>query len=151
MKWLIPLLGVAATLLPTRDAHAWLQFCNKTDTTVSVAYQRYVGQCDTWGARGWWVLAPGECQMAQGGTLQNKNLSRYYYVYAKGVDGRVWEGPNQFRVTQQAFDTVPSVSKDGVCQLAQVQCPANGCPPSFYVGGAQIDVGKNANFSVDIQ
>jgi|SRR5689334_22919349 uncharacterized membrane protein len=80
-----------------------LNFCNQTSTRVWVAIMFHDDDaCDEWRREGWWSLNPGECKGVLGlGLFHNE----YYYYYAEGDDGRVWEGPyGDVCVSDESFD-----------------------------------------------
>lgn len=85
------LTAAAAGLIGSRDAHAWLQFCNGTSDTVNVAISFHdpytCGALGDWRDKGWWVMSPGECKTALGGDLDNSTY--YYYAFSKSS---TWSG-----------------------------------------------------------
>ena len=110
-------------------AHAWVQFCNGTDVTISTTYERYDASCaaedgSVWKKAGWWTLAPGQCKIVYGASISN----RYSYYYAHG-GGLVWEGPYSTCVPYTAFAWCDNL------------CSNN----ARYVGFRQYDTGGAAN------
>jgi uncharacterized membrane protein len=68
-------------------AEAGFEVCNKSNERASVS----IGYKDDgfgWTSEGWWPVAPGECVDIIKGDLK----SRYYYIYATGHRGGVWQG-----------------------------------------------------------
>jgi uncharacterized membrane protein len=137
-KLLVPFLGtfgvLAAILLDTKPANAWFEVCNKSTRTAQVAYAHvYAG----WNSEGWWYLKSGDCARVYGGDLANAN--RYFYVYAKSLDGKaVWSGNNNFCV-------VLSGTKFGL-KGADKRCGGNGT----FVGFQQVDTGNSRNYTYSL-
>jgi uncharacterized membrane protein len=107
-------LAVMALLGIGKDAHAWLQLCNRSSTYVWASYVYYSNSSSPcgypdWVSRGWWRLAPNQCAIVQGGTLQTNQLGSNYLVRAEGDDGRRWQGPYTFRVKNSAFQVCNSI------------------------------------------
>jgi uncharacterized membrane protein len=83
----------AATLLVTaigtaEDCFANFRVCNRSEQRVDVAFG-YPHPQFGWTSEGWWTIASGECRTIFQGSLTN----RYYYLYATGSAGAVWQGP----------------------------------------------------------
>lgn len=106
-------------------AHAWFTICNKSSTSVVVAFaymdapdirsycdtlSRTIGNCPplppsgrVWNSEGWWNLDSGDCAQVYPHELTKRNS--YYYVYAESNDGgsRVWGGQHSFCTISDAF------------------------------------------------
>jgi uncharacterized membrane protein len=106
-----------------------LNFYNQTNTTVFVAIMFFDddvcgGDYGDWRTQGWWRLAPGETKSVHSLDLFH---NRYYYYYAKGNDGRVWEGTyGDVYVYSGAFDSCIDIGSTGADDV---------------VGMRQLDIG----------
>src|SRR5262245_26802967 len=95
------ILMLAAILTTPLKCFAGLRFCNLTPMPINTAVGEKVG--NTWQARGWFPLAPGECTVVVGGKLAN----RYYYYY--GFSGkREWSGRTPFCTSAPDPFTIPN-------------------------------------------
>jgi uncharacterized membrane protein len=139
-------LGVALTLtLSASQAFAWLQFCNHTNTTVWVDYAHWMPDCEGhpgWNSRGWWQLAPNECKIVQGGTLQSSSLSRYYYFHAEGADGRYWSGNYFFHANRSAFSEYTCIG-----HTTNGDCPS--CD-GYDEGMREFDISSYDNYTMNL-
>lgn len=61
--------------------------CNRTGQEINVAFG-YPHPQFGWTSEGWWVIRPGGCRTIMRGDLTN----RYYYLYATGSEGSIWQG-----------------------------------------------------------
>lgn len=101
MKGLAAAITFLALALGCHPVHAGLFVCNNTSQPVDVA----VGYLDAdrdWVARGWFVIQSREC----GPLLLGQLTRRYYYYYAKSLDGRaVWNDKDgaHFCTSQDKF------------------------------------------------
>lgn len=68
------------------ESWAGFRVCNRSDQTVHVAIG-YYNKDYGWMSEGWWTVHSGDCDEIIEGNLH----SRYYYVYADGDDGGVWD------------------------------------------------------------
>lgn len=140
-------LVAGATLLPAFQAHAWLQFCNETSVSLKVAYKHWLPEClaggTGWRSKGYWTIAPGQCKVVQGGTLQSDKLSRYYYYRAESADGRVW-GDGTGTITWNRANTS---FEDDSCILINCRLP-DGRTCYTKLPASKIDIGKSDNHTV---
>jgi uncharacterized membrane protein len=72
-----------------------LTICNEytSDIYVAIGYSNpnQCGSAGGWTKQGWWHIAPGQCTLVYGGSLQAVN--RYWAYYAYATDGKqVWQG-----------------------------------------------------------
>ena len=93
MKKLTKALLTSAALLIAAVATAGNCFadyrvCNRSGHRIDVAFGYPHAQFG-WTSEGWWVIEPGDCRTIFQGPLTN----RFYYVYATGSAGDVWQGP----------------------------------------------------------
>jgi uncharacterized membrane protein len=145
MKRIVLALVALAVLLPTAKAHAWLQFCNRTNSTVWVDYAKWTPDCEGrpgWNSRGWWQLAPNECKIVQGGTLQQSSLSRYYYYHAEAADGRYWSGDFVFQALRSAFSLLSCIGT-----TTNGHCPS--CEP-YSEHMREFDIGSYDNYTMNL-
>jgi len=111
-----------------------VRFSNSYSQPISVAYMRLDNACgdecgDPWDVLGWANLQPGETQ-----TRSNQTNNRWFYYYAEGLDGTVWNGPYAAEVSQARFEKC-------TCLGVIVQ---NGDPTSPYhdVGFRELDTSQ---------
>lgn len=79
---------LTVTLASAGPTWAGLRVCNHSSQRVDVAFGYPHGQFG-WTSEGWWTLSAGQCRTVMRGNLSN----RYYYLYATGSGGSVWQGP----------------------------------------------------------
>ena len=83
-------------------ATSQVRFTNSTTTKIYVAYMRRDFGCqfcgDAWDVLGWINLDPGEAE-----TRANATGNRWYYHYAEGEDGRIYNGPYPADVRDARF------------------------------------------------
>ena len=82
----LPLIGLAVAGF-AGAAHADFDVCNHSTERASVAIG-YNHEEYGWTSEGWWRVPIGECVTIINGSLK----SRYYYIYATGHKGGVWQG-----------------------------------------------------------
>lgn len=75
--------GLSLTASP---ALAWFKVCNQSDEKISVSIG-YKHSEYGWTSEGWWSIESDKCHNIVTGKLNQ----RYYYVYAAGSDGGVWQ------------------------------------------------------------
>lgn len=112
-----------------------LQFCNRHTQTLWVTIMFYHPNCPDggdWEKKGWWGIAPGECNVVFGGDLDD--LNQYYCFYAEANDGVVWAGPYVRSVTNRAFDWCENVSSTDARD----------------VGYRLLDIGDNDDYTVNL-
>lgn len=130
----------------SQPAYAWFKICNQSTQTVYTAFayedvnarepdifgvappQRTKG----WNSEGWWTLESGQCAEVYPHDLRDRNS--YYYVYAKGNSGGVWEGDNKFCVVPGSAFTVGS---------ANHRCGGRGDWRNFR----EVNVGNSRNYT----
>lgn len=112
------LLAFAAALgvLAASAARADVRFCNRTGSTVSVAFAN--GQMDPPGVstgghlgvhvEGWWKLTPAEC--ARVSTVDASNHWLYYFAHA---GSRRWDGNSLLCVSDRRFENGQQFSRAG--------------------------------------
>lgn len=83
MMRLILLTFLAVSLISVRPARAAFTVCNQTLDVANLALG--VSEVDVFETRGWWVVGPNQCA----DLINHKLRSRYIYVFAKDVFGRV--------------------------------------------------------------
>jgi uncharacterized membrane protein len=125
----IPLLTVGALLGLASPAMAFLNVCNKTGETISVAIG--YDDKDTWMAEGWWIVDPGGCVNVIAGDLNN----RYYYLRGESDTG-VWDGKHNFCVSNKKF------------ALADSQDCASGSIERK--GFFEVDTGNSADWTTNL-
>ena len=76
-------------------AHANFTICNDFKQSVQVAYASHNGR--DWESQGWWTIRPNQCTVLEPGSLTN----RFYYLYARSVDGRTFWGGDYFFCTHE--------------------------------------------------
>lgn len=127
------------------SAHAWFKICNQSTQTVSAAfaYEDLSGinrdifgsappqMSRGWTSEGWWNLKSGQCVQVYPHDLRDRNS--FYYVYAKGDSGVVWEGKNPFCVTSSSF----------TLGFANGRCGGRGRFENFK----EVDTGNSRNFT----
>lgn len=88
-------------LLLASPAHASFAVCNRTAHPARVALGYFNGT--EWASRGWWTIAPRQCQ-----TLVTAPLdARYYYLYASDGGAGSWAGSRSFCVSgDERFEIV---------------------------------------------
>lgn len=96
--------GAAIALLALGlPAAAEFRVCNKSGTTVDVAFGYDGGGKSGWIAEGWYKINTGRCATVYSGRLNN----RYYYLYAEGANGADWDGEQgagaSFCINRTAF------------------------------------------------
>ncbi len=79
---------LTASLAMASASWAGFRVCNHTPQRIDVAFG-YPHQQFGWTSEGWWTIHPGQCRQVMRGNLTN----RYYYLYAIGSQGSVWEAP----------------------------------------------------------
>jgi hypothetical protein len=100
-------------------------FTNSITTKIYVAYMRRDFRCqfcgDVWDVLGWINLAPGETE-----TRANPTSNRWFYHYAEGEDGRIYNGPFPAEVANFRFQ----------------KCTCLGVTPNPYhtVGFGELDL-----------
>ncbi len=67
-------------------AEAAFRVCNRSGQRVDVAFG-YLDKRAGWTAQGWWSIPRGQCREIAKEAL----TSRYYYLYATGTKGGVWQ------------------------------------------------------------
>jgi uncharacterized membrane protein len=89
-KRVLAALGAAlfVTFALAGPAAARFRVCNHTDQRIDVAFGYNHGHFG-WTSEGWWTLQPEQCRTIMRGRLDN----RYYYLYATGSDGGLWQAP----------------------------------------------------------
>jgi hypothetical protein len=108
-----------------------VRFTNSTATKIYVAYSRRDDNCrsicqdygeGSWDVLGWINLDPGETE-----TRANPTSYRFFYYYAEGADGRIYNGVYGPReVTNSIFQKCTCVRR-----------------PSYYpVGFRQLDTDR---------
>jgi uncharacterized membrane protein len=80
---------LTATLVASGECSADFRVCNRSGQRIDVAFG-YPHPQFGWTSEGWWTIAPADCRVVYQGSLTN----RYYYVYATGSDGGLWQGPD---------------------------------------------------------
>lgn len=98
-------MGGLAVLAAPQASYASLQFCNRTNSQLSLAVG-YIAN-SVWTSGGWWNVTPGSCVTPISGNLTN----RYYYYHAHSSGGGSWDGDYTFCTTNSAF----TISGDENC------------------------------------
>jgi uncharacterized membrane protein len=123
--------GLALVAAMSPPAHAKLELCNNTQSTVGVAigYKNQEG----WATEGWWKAEPQKCL-----TLLKTPLdARYYYVYAIDYDkGGSWGGKSMLCIREKIF-TIKGFDK----------CEERGYKK---VGFFEVDTGEEADWTVSL-
>ncbi|UWQ81764.1 DUF1036 domain-containing protein (plasmid) [Leisingera sp. S132] len=83
MMRLILFACLAVSLIAVRPARAAFTVCNQTLDVANLAVG--VSEGDVFETLGWWVVGPSQCA----DLISHKLRSRYVYVFAKDVFGRV--------------------------------------------------------------
>jgi uncharacterized membrane protein len=83
------LAALTLTLVAAEPALARYRVCNHSSQRVDVAFGYPHGHFG-WTSEGWWTIQPGHCRTIMRGPLTN----RYYYLYATGSRGSVWQAPS---------------------------------------------------------
>jgi uncharacterized membrane protein len=68
------------------EARADFTVCNRSNQNASVAFG-FLEEPRGWASAGWFNINPGACTVIYNGELKQ----RYYYVYATGNNGGVWQ------------------------------------------------------------
>ncbi|NET02501.1 MAG: DUF1036 domain-containing protein [Sphaerospermopsis sp. SIO1G1] len=131
-------------LLQETPTYAWFKVCNKYSEKIQVVfgYQDTIDNRSSlktkkapWSARGWYTINPGRCIQVYGHELWRRN--KYYYYYAKTIDGSVVWKPNKgekgssFCISSKKFDIVQS-------NLVKEKC-SQGIVRKYYPGGRGRD------------
>ena len=101
-------------------AHAWFTICNKSSSSLSVAFaymdapdirsycNNVIGSCPplppsgrVWNSEGWWSLDSDDCAQVYPHELTKRNS--VYYVHAQSSDGSTWGGGNSFCTLSSVF------------------------------------------------
>lgn len=77
---------IIAGFAAASPAEAGFRVCNRSSQRVDVAFAYPHAQFG-WTSEGWWTIPAGECKLIMRGDLTN----RYYYLYATGSKGGVWQ------------------------------------------------------------
>jgi uncharacterized membrane protein len=67
-------------------AQAGFRVCNRSGQQIDVAFG-YPDRKSGWTSEGWWSIPRGQCHAVAKEAL----TSRYYYLYATGANGGVWQ------------------------------------------------------------
>ena len=85
---------------------------------------------------GWWNINPGGNALVYANDLAD--LNRFWYVHARAVDGRIWEGPF-------VYPTVPLEA------FSRCWGIASSAGQSIPCGYREIDIGNHDNANVRIR
>jgi len=77
---------IPALFTLAKPADAGLRVCNRSGQQVDVAFG-YPDRRSGWTAEGWWRIPRGACKPI----VQEPLTSRYYYLFATGSKGGVWQ------------------------------------------------------------
>jgi uncharacterized membrane protein len=116
-----------ALLMALEPARAGLEVCNKANVTAKVALGRFDGKA--WRSSGWWVIAPGKCELLISGPLD----ARYYYLYGTDGGSGTWGGNTPFCTREGMSFDIPG----------RTQCATRN---SDRKGFFAIDTGNEPNW-----
>jgi uncharacterized membrane protein len=112
-----------------------LTLCNSYPVTIYTAISFWEpDECSAegngWHNIGWWRIEPGSCKRVYMNDLDD--AGRWWYVYAKAVDGAQWDGDYATHVRHEAFD----------------MCDEPPDTNMFYVGFREFDIGDNDEYTI---
>jgi uncharacterized membrane protein len=127
-------------------ALADLRICNQTPGIIDVS----IGYPDSslgWASRGWFTLPAGSC----GSVISGRLTSSAFYFYAKGENGRVWDGSDGSRAQGKApFCIGPkkhTIPRRNHTQGNVLNCEAAGFESKLFIG---FETGGAADFTVNL-